>query len=256
MSKYAGVLSQVMAQLRGSRYDGHKLFVEDSLEEIQRLNDVSCYMNMLYRNLEIKYSGEVKSTSKLDVSVSEGWGGRWADRVKFMFVDESRQYQNTDISHGFEFCKYWDLKDFVNDLHNDMVYIQNLDFAIAFFFSYRMNFMYGLLKEQTKKINDTYNFITDIIDTPELDKPDKKSRDSKTYIMKDNTTGLYKIGKSIKPKYREKTLQSEKPTIKMIKVFKSDIESDLHKEFADVRVRGEWFKLNRVQLKRICTHYE
>jgi hypothetical protein len=65
--------------------------------------------------------------------------------------------------------------------------------------------------------------------------------------MKDNTTGLYKIGKSKNPEYREKTLQSEKPTIKMIKVFESDIESDLHKEFADVRVRGEWFKLNRVQ---------
>jgi hypothetical protein len=256
MAKYAGVLYQIKAKLSGSRYDGNKLFIEDSLEEIQRLNDVSCYMNMLYRNLEIKYSGEVKGVRKLDVSVSEGWSGRWADRVKFSFIDESRQYQNTDISHGFEFCKYWDLEHFVNDLHNDMIYIYNLDFAIAFFFSYRINFMYSLLKEQTKKINDTYNFIVDVIDNPELNDYDKKLIHSKTYIMKDYTTGLYKIGKSKNPEYRERTLQSEKPTIKMIKVFDSDIESDLHKEFADVRVRGEWFKLNIVQLKRICTHYE
>ena len=116
-------------------------------------------MNMLYRNLEIKYSGQVKAIIKVDVSVSEGWGGRWADRVKFSFFDEPLQYQNTDISHGFEFCKYWDLQHSVNDYHKDMFYIQNLDFAIAFFFSYRMNFMYSLLKEQTQKINDTYNLF-------------------------------------------------------------------------------------------------
>jgi len=77
-----------------------------------------------------------------------------------------------------------------------------------------------------------------------------------TYIIKDYSTGLYKIGKSNNPQQRERTLQSEKPTIKTVKVFKSDIESLLHKEFADVRVRGEWFKLNKVQLTRICTQYD
>jgi hypothetical protein len=77
-----------------------------------------------------------------------------------------------------------------------------------------------------------------------------------TYIIKDYSTGLYKIGKSNNPQQRERTLQSEKPTIKTVKVFNSDVESLLHKEFADVRVRGEWFKLNKVQLTRICTQYD
>jgi len=78
---------------------------------------------------------------------------------------------------------------------------------------------------------------------------------SKTYIMKDSNTGLYKIGKSINPKYREKTLQCEKPTISMIKIFESDIEKHLHENYSKHRVRGEWFDLNAIQLRYICTHY-
>jgi len=78
---------------------------------------------------------------------------------------------------------------------------------------------------------------------------------SKTYIMKDSNTGLYKIGKSINPKYRERTLQCEKPTISMIKIFESDIEKQLHENYSKHRVRGEWFDLNEIQLRYICTHY-
>lgn len=74
-----------------------------------------------------------------------------------------------------------------------------------------------------------------------------------TYIMKDCNNGLYKIGKSIDPKYREKTLQSEKPSIKMVKQFNVDIEKQLHKEFKNNRVRGEWFNLSKIQVNHICT---
>ena len=77
----------------------------------------------------------------------------------------------------------------------------------------------------------------------------------KTYIMKDAKTGLYKIGKSNNPEYREKTLQAEKPTIKTIKVFDYNIESKLHKDYNEQRVRGEWFKLNKIQLEYICKNY-
>lgn len=78
---------------------------------------------------------------------------------------------------------------------------------------------------------------------------------SKCYILKDENTGMYKIGKSKDPKNREKTLQSEKPTIKMIKVFKKDIESKLHNIYKSQRVRGEWFNLTKLQVHYICTHY-
>ena len=83
-----------------------------------------------------------------------------------------------------------------------------------------------------------------------------KTQDKKTYILKDKNTGYYKIGKSINPLDREKTLQAEKPTYELIKIFNNDIESDLHKKYKKQNVRGEWFNLNKIQLKYICTSYE
>ena len=81
------------------------------------------------------------------------------------------------------------------------------------------------------------------------------SKPQKTYLIKDNNTGFYKIGKSINPKVREKTLQAEKPTYTRVKVWDKNIESELHKKYKDQRVRGEWFKLTHIQVKYICTHY-
>jgi hypothetical protein len=90
-------------------------------------------------------------------------------------------------------------------------------------------------------------------------KQEKKNKIStqevKTYIIKDDNTGLYKIGKSINPRIREKTLQSEKPNIKIIKVFNKNIEKKLHNEYKDFRIRGEWFNLSPIQVKYICTKY-
>ena len=73
--------------------------------------------------------------------------------------------------------------------------------------------------------------------------------------MKDKQNGLYKIGKSVNPKYREKTLRSEKPDIKMIfstEERRSFSESTLHVCFREYRVRGEWFKLTQAQVRYIC----
>jgi len=74
--------------------------------------------------------------------------------------------------------------------------------------------------------------------------------------MKDEDTGFYKIGKSVNPEHRERTLQSQKPTIKMVKIFDSNIEKELHEAYDKYRVRGEWFNLTNIQLQYICTHYK
>jgi hypothetical protein len=69
--------------------------------------------------------------------------------------------------------------------------------------------------------------------------------------MIDTTNSYHKIGISNSPEYREKTLQSEKPTIELIcsKSFLNrkmclTIEQSLHKTFESKRLRGEWFKLD------------
>lgn len=89
----------------------------------------------------------------------------------------------------------------------------------------------------------------------QMDKIEYVKPKSKCYIIKDHNTGLYKIGKSVNPVFREKTLQSEKPTIEAVKIFKKDHEDELHKKYSKQRIRGEWFKLNKIQLQYICKTY-
>jgi len=71
---------------------------------------------------------------------------------------------------------------------------------------------------------------------------DEPKGDPKTYLMLDGNN-YCKIGKSINPKVRESTLQSENPTINLFAVCEVNIENKLHYEFSNYRIRGEWFDL-------------
>jgi hypothetical protein len=82
----------------------------------------------------------------------------------------------------------------------------------------------------------------------------KQNKITKTYIIKENNSGLYKIGKSTTPKHRERTLQSQIPNIDIIKIWDKDIEKELHHKYRNHRVRGEWFDLTNIQIRYICTH--
>lgn len=99
------------------------------------------------------------------------------------------------------------------------------------------------------------NLVDDYFEEKE-EKPIKRNTDKKTYIIKNKRNGLYKIGVSKNPYKRERTLQSEEPEVEIVKVFDYNIEKTLHKVYRDFRVRGEWFNLNKIQLKYICTKYD
>lgn len=78
------------------------------------------------------------------------------------------------------------------------------------------------------------------------------------YIMKDTSNGYHKIGISNTPEYRERTLQSEKPTIEMLACKKfptrkiaEAIESALHTAYSQQRLRGEWFNLTDADVAAI-----
>ena len=78
------------------------------------------------------------------------------------------------------------------------------------------------------------------------------------YLMIDTTNNFHKIGISNNPKYREHTLQSDKPTIELIcakeypsRVIAEAIESALHRAYAGKRIRGEWFNLNLSDIEAI-----
>lgn len=75
------------------------------------------------------------------------------------------------------------------------------------------------------------------------------------YLMIDHNTGYYKIGRSLAPYDRERTLQSEKPTIELIYKWRggSKEEKRWHRKFKDKRIRGEWFTLNEADIERLQT---
>lgn len=76
------------------------------------------------------------------------------------------------------------------------------------------------------------------------------------YLMKDLSNGSYKIGISNSPKYREKTLQSQKPEIELIhakqfhkRKIAEIFEKVLHEIFRNKRIRGEWFELSNEDIE-------
>ena len=95
-------------------------------------------------------------------------------------------------------------------------------------------------------------------DKPIGKKPKKINKNTRVYLMIDNHTGLYKIGRSIKPLKREKTLQSEKPSIKLLYDWEAvnKDEHTLHKIFKRKRVRGEWFDLNDIDISSIKNYFQ
>lgn len=90
---------------------------------------------------------------------------------------------------------------------------------------------------------------------------EKKDNDNTTcyvYIMKNERNGYYKIGISNNPQYRERTLQSQEPEITMIfkKPFDTRYEAycteqGLHEKYSSLRLRGEWFKLEERDVRKI-----
>ena len=84
-------------------------------------------------------------------------------------------------------------------------------------------------------------------------KSEKNTKKTKIYIMVDLSNNYTKIGRSINPVIREKTLQSEKPEIKLIKYYDGCMqdEIDLHKKFESKRIRGEWFNLTKEDINEI-----
>ncbi len=102
---------------------------------------------------------------------------------------------------------------------------------------------------------DTYDLLGELTEKDKEDlytiQLDHCNNITKTYLMLDEVNGFIKIGKSKKPIYRERTLQSEKPTIKLIHIIYEDIESELHEKYKEYRYRGEWFKLPESKVDEI-----
>lgn len=90
----------------------------------------------------------------------------------------------------------------------------------------------------------------------ETQQKQKEWRNSFCYLMVDDATGYVKIGRSVNPKARERTLQSEKPTIRMLHYFEKNHERELHELYREKRIRGEWFDLKENEITKIINQYK
>lgn len=81
----------------------------------------------------------------------------------------------------------------------------------------------------------------------------KADKHNYVYIMHNKLNGYYKIGRSIKPEHREKTLQAEEPDVMLIEkwIASAEVERRLHHKYKVKRKRGEWFELEESDIKEI-----
>ena len=103
-------------------------------------------------------------------------------------------------------------------------------------------------------VKDFKKCVDNNISKEELEKSDESDtlqKECYVYLMVDTTNNFHKIGISNNPKYREHTLQSDKPTIELVcfkvyptRIIAEAIESSLHRVYAKKRIRGEWFNLD------------
>lgn len=73
------------------------------------------------------------------------------------------------------------------------------------------------------------------------------------YIMFNKHNKYHKIGRSIKPEYRERTLQGQEPDIELVEkwIASAEVERTLHRKYKEKRMRGEWFDLTENDVEEI-----
>ena len=123
------------------------------------------------------------------------------------------------------------------------------------------NLSYEIFQDFIQDFNKTVKENISEDKQKEADKTDSKNIVKGccfVYLMIDTTNNFYKIGISNHPKYREHTLQSDKPTIELIcakkypsRTIAEAIESALHRSYASKRIRGEWFNLDASDIEDI-----
>jgi hypothetical protein len=88
----------------------------------------------------------------------------------------------------------------------------------------------------------------------------KKNDGGYCYIMKNDLfPGIYKLGKSKHPSYRQKTLLHDAPSISLFKVVETEnmskLEKEMHLLYENERLNGEWFKLTEEQVDSLISRY-
>jgi hypothetical protein len=181
--------------------------------------------------------------------------------IKTLFPKVGVIYQIVDVK---SLLPYYEQEDFTDEIY----YFKVTDnrFKPTNNFTDRWNIkMYPLVKGQildcnlnAVKKNDYSICIRNLVEIKKEDSPEKFINGlTKVYIMIDKNNGYYKIGRSHNPIYREKTLQSEKPSVELMHAFDARIKDEkiIHDMFCNKRIRGEWFDLSGSDITKIFDYF-
>tara|TARA_R110002020_G_scaffold63460_1_gene169480 strand:+ start:130 stop:855 length:726 start_codon:yes stop_codon:yes gene_type:complete len=213
--------------------------------------------------IEIEYEEKVKDMKK---QCELEWGN-FDKLVKLEYSEIQGLFHYTDIDNNYNWNHYnankeWKPLDFFVKVSIAQDFTRKIWNNIVKSKTYPT---YESVLKVYKKYLETNKITSNLLERknkkekvkPEIKTKKEKVKKIMTYIIKDKALlNTYKIGKSNNPLKREKTLQAEKPSLELVKIFKSNIENKLHKEYDKYRVRGEWFNLSKSQLKYICTTYK
>lgn len=104
---------------------------------------------------------------------------------------------------------------------------------------------------------DMYLCLMNHFSTLYQDLINNKEKNTKTYIVLDTTKGYYKIGKTtqdVKDRIRQWSSLACAELCKPL-VINRDVENELHREFKDKRIKGEWFELSFKDIDYIKEKY-
>lgn len=203
---------------------------------------------------------------------------------RFLSVEDIDLLYEIDFREMFTKHKYYSDTNYLeltSDCEFNGTWVDVYDFSlriaeVSILFKHHIDYVYGIEVSDTepfitlidKKVfgvdlcNEMYSNISFVLwvrRTSFLKSDvDKDKKPKYVYLMKDSTTGFYKIGYSKDPKYRERTLQSQKPTIVLLRTWQGTMQQEkhLHKVFKSKRIRGEWFDLNENDISKIDQYFQ
>jgi len=206
------------------------------------------------KEFDDKFQELIKQTNNLK-KLRIDWCRENAKEIKKFYPTKGKIYEIIDIENSFKYWSYWmyidkEEKYFFKPTLTRFDPQQDFDTCYG---KESPTVKGDVLNNNFKEVQKDVKLYIKNLKSFEF-----KGKTTKIYVMIDKNTGYYKIGRSINPSLREKTLQSEKPTIEMIfnKEGKHSDEKKLHNMFKKNRVRGEWFDLSGSDLLKIKTYLE
>ena len=170
---------------------------------------------------------------------------------EWLRLNDGEGYNTKDWKSESEYYKseYEELKTKYEDLESKCEYWKNQCGKLNVGKNSYKALLDMVTEEKNEYTKETKSFINSLIQTNTI------VSGQKTYLMYDDITQKFMIGKSYDPYETEKELYLCRGSIYMVAYCDYDIESVLHSMYSEYRNRGEWFSLSKKQVRLIIKYF-